>query len=145
TAALTKVTAATQPRPVRDVQPRRIFEVTANDRRFLRSLRIPADETAGPVESTGRIRQPLGLYTTARPLYGPVRRERAGPFFTLSPAKRRGRRQPRLSRDHPDKSAAGVGARRRVRIRAAHRSEYSAPGCRTRRHDRGTSPAHAGC
>ena len=31
-------------------QPRRMFEVTANDRRFLRSLRIAADETAEPVE-----------------------------------------------------------------------------------------------
>ncbi|HUK36290.1 MAG TPA: hypothetical protein VLV86_20380 [Vicinamibacterales bacterium] len=31
-------------------QPRRHFEVTANDRRFLRSLRIAADETAEPVE-----------------------------------------------------------------------------------------------
>ena len=30
--------------------PRRTFEVTANDRRFLRSLRIAADETAEPVE-----------------------------------------------------------------------------------------------
>ena len=50
TAALTKVTTAAQPRPVRDVQPRRTFEVTANDRRFLRSLRIAADETAEPVE-----------------------------------------------------------------------------------------------
>ena len=30
--------------------PRRSFEVTANDRRFLRSLRIAADETAEPVE-----------------------------------------------------------------------------------------------
>jgi hypothetical protein len=50
TAALTKVTTATQPRPVRDVQPRRTLEVTANDRRFLRSLRIAADETAEPVE-----------------------------------------------------------------------------------------------
>jgi hypothetical protein len=29
---------------------RRTFEVTANDRRFLRSLRIAADETAEPVE-----------------------------------------------------------------------------------------------
>src|SRR5258705_13854088 len=47
TAALAKV--ATQSRPVRDVQ-RRTFEVTANDRRFLRSLRIAADETAEPVE-----------------------------------------------------------------------------------------------
>jgi hypothetical protein len=39
-AALTKVTA-----PARVVQ-RRSFEVTANDRRFLRSLRIAADEAA---------------------------------------------------------------------------------------------------
>jgi hypothetical protein len=31
-------------------QPRRNFEVTANDRRFLRSLRIAADETTEPVE-----------------------------------------------------------------------------------------------
>ena len=44
--ALAKVTT----RPVREVQPRRTFEVTANDRRFLRSLRIAADETAEPVE-----------------------------------------------------------------------------------------------
>jgi hypothetical protein len=36
--------------PARSVQPRRSFEVTANDRRFLRSLRIAADETAEPVE-----------------------------------------------------------------------------------------------
>ncbi len=42
--ALTKVTA-----PARVVQ-RRSFEVTANDRRFLRSLRIAADETAEPKE-----------------------------------------------------------------------------------------------
>jgi len=47
TAALTKVAA-----PARAVvsQPRRTFDVTANDRRFLRSLRIAADETAEPVE-----------------------------------------------------------------------------------------------
>jgi hypothetical protein len=50
TAALTKVTAAAPVRPARDAQPRRTFEVTANDRRFLRSLRIAADETAEPVE-----------------------------------------------------------------------------------------------
>jgi hypothetical protein len=43
--ALTKVAA-----PARVVQPRRSFEVTANDRRFLRSLRIAADETAESVE-----------------------------------------------------------------------------------------------
>jgi len=36
--------------PARVVQPRRTLEVTANDRRFLRSLRIAADETAEPVE-----------------------------------------------------------------------------------------------
>ncbi len=46
--ALTKVAAP--PRPVRETQPRRMFEVTANDRRFLRSLRIAADETTEPVE-----------------------------------------------------------------------------------------------
>jgi hypothetical protein len=47
TSALAKVTAPA--RPVRDAQPRRSFEVTANDRRFLRSLRIAADETAEEV------------------------------------------------------------------------------------------------
>ena len=36
--------------PSRMVPVRRGFEVTANDRRFLRSLRIAADETAEPVE-----------------------------------------------------------------------------------------------
>jgi hypothetical protein len=34
----------------RTLPARRAFEVTANDRRFLRSLRIAADETAEPVE-----------------------------------------------------------------------------------------------
>ena len=48
TSALTKVSGPA--RPVREVQPKRTFEVTANDRRFLRSLRIAADETAEPVE-----------------------------------------------------------------------------------------------
>ena len=48
--ALPKVTAAAQTRPVREVPSRRTFEVTANDRRFLRSLRIAADETAESVE-----------------------------------------------------------------------------------------------
>ncbi len=43
--ALKKMTA-----PARVVQ-RRAFEVTTNDRRFLRSLRIAADETAEPKES----------------------------------------------------------------------------------------------
>ena len=45
--ALAKVTT-----PSRAVvqQPRRALEVTANDRRFLRSLRIAADETTEPVE-----------------------------------------------------------------------------------------------
>ena len=38
--ALAKVSAQ-----ARVAQPRRSFEVTANDRRFLRSLRIAADET----------------------------------------------------------------------------------------------------
>jgi hypothetical protein len=45
TTALTKVSA-----PPRATQARRLFEVTANDRRFLRSLRIAADETTEPVE-----------------------------------------------------------------------------------------------
>ncbi len=45
TGALAKVAA-----PARAAQPRRNFEVSANDRRFLRSLRIAADETAEPVE-----------------------------------------------------------------------------------------------
>ena len=48
TSALAKVT--TPARSGREVQSRRTFEVTANDRRFLRSLRIAADETAEPVE-----------------------------------------------------------------------------------------------
>jgi hypothetical protein len=43
--ALAKVAA-----PARTMQPRRNVEVTANDRRFLRSLRIAADETTEPVE-----------------------------------------------------------------------------------------------
>ena len=46
--ALAKVT--TPARAGRELQPKRNFEVTANDRRFLRSLRIAADETAEPVE-----------------------------------------------------------------------------------------------
>jgi len=45
--ALAKVSAA----PARVVQPRRTFEVTANDRRFLRSLRIAADETKEEVDN----------------------------------------------------------------------------------------------
>ena len=48
TAALEKVSKVST--PARVAQPRRNFEVTANDRRFLRSLRIAADETAEPVE-----------------------------------------------------------------------------------------------
>ena len=43
--ALSRVAAPSRMLPVR-----RGFEVTANDRRFLRSLRIAADETAEPVE-----------------------------------------------------------------------------------------------
>ncbi|HUC77029.1 MAG TPA: hypothetical protein VMS04_17135 [Vicinamibacterales bacterium] len=35
---------------LREIQPKRQFEVTANDRRFLRSLRIAADETTEAVE-----------------------------------------------------------------------------------------------
>ena len=42
--------AANAGSPGSDVQPRRNFDVTANDRRFLRSLRIAADETTEPVE-----------------------------------------------------------------------------------------------
>lgn len=45
TGAVTRVSA-----PARVVSTRRSFEVTANDRRFLRSLRIAADETTEPVE-----------------------------------------------------------------------------------------------
>ena len=46
TAALVKATA-----PARATQqPKRALEVTANDRRFLRSLRIAADETTETVE-----------------------------------------------------------------------------------------------
>ncbi len=48
TAALAKVAAPA--RGAREVSQRRAFEVTANDRRFLRSLRIAADETTEPVE-----------------------------------------------------------------------------------------------
>ena len=47
-AALTKVAAPA--RAAREAQPKRSFDVTANDRRFLRSLRIAADETAESVE-----------------------------------------------------------------------------------------------
>ena len=42
--ALTKVAAA------RAAQPKRALEVTANDKRFLRSLRIAADEATETVE-----------------------------------------------------------------------------------------------
>ena len=46
-AALAKITAPA--RPVREA--RRQFDVTANDRRFLRSLRIAADEAAEEVDN----------------------------------------------------------------------------------------------
>jgi hypothetical protein len=46
--ALAKISTPT--RSARELQPKRSFEVTANDRRFLRSLRIAADETAESVE-----------------------------------------------------------------------------------------------
>src|SRR5262245_33460241 len=49
TAALAKVSAPARA-AAREAQPKRTFEVTANDRRFLRSLRIAADETAESVE-----------------------------------------------------------------------------------------------
>jgi hypothetical protein len=42
--ALAKVAAPA--RAAREAQPKKSFEVTANDRRFLRSLRIAADEAA---------------------------------------------------------------------------------------------------
>ena len=42
--ALAKV--APPARVAREAQPKKSFEVTANDRRFLRSLRIAADEAA---------------------------------------------------------------------------------------------------
>ena len=45
TTAIAKVAA-----PARVASPRRSFDVTANDRRFLRSLRIAADETTERVE-----------------------------------------------------------------------------------------------
>ncbi|MGE3956905.1 MAG: hypothetical protein AB7H96_09325 [Vicinamibacterales bacterium] len=44
--ALTRISAPSRMVPVR----KNTFEVTANDRRFLRSLRIAADETTEPVE-----------------------------------------------------------------------------------------------
>src|SRR5687767_4027928 len=46
TSALVKAS----PVPARSTQPKRGFEITATDRRLLRSLRIAADETAEPVE-----------------------------------------------------------------------------------------------
>src|SRR5207248_714094 len=45
-----QTTALAKVPPARVAPPRRNFEVTANDRRFLRSLRIAADETTEPVE-----------------------------------------------------------------------------------------------
>ena len=48
TNALAKVPQPTK--AVREIQSKRAFEVTANDRRFLRSLRIAADETTEAVE-----------------------------------------------------------------------------------------------
>jgi|SRR5215475_8017070 len=53
TAALAKVGAPARTAAAAGTggsQPRKNFEVTANDRRFLRSLRIAADETTEPVE-----------------------------------------------------------------------------------------------
>jgi hypothetical protein len=50
TAALAKVAAPAAARPAREAQ-RRNFEVTASDRRFLRSLRIAADETTEEVDN----------------------------------------------------------------------------------------------
>src|SRR5262245_30751390 len=48
-AALTKVAAPARV-AAREAQPKKSFEVTANDRRFLRSLRIAAEENAESVE-----------------------------------------------------------------------------------------------
>jgi membrane-bound lytic murein transglycosylase B len=48
--ALAKVTTPVRTTAREAQQPKRTFEVTANDRRFLRSLRIAADETTEPVE-----------------------------------------------------------------------------------------------
>ncbi len=48
TNALAKVPQPTK--AVREIQSKKSFEVTANDRRFLRSLRIAADETTEAVE-----------------------------------------------------------------------------------------------
>jgi hypothetical protein len=50
--ALAKV--GTPTKTVREIPPKRSFEVTANDRRFLRSLRIAADETTEAVEERNR-------------------------------------------------------------------------------------------
>ena len=50
TGALAKVATPARAAGAVVQQPRRHLEVTANDRRFLRSLRIAADETAEPVE-----------------------------------------------------------------------------------------------
>ena len=52
--ALAKITTPVRPgrsATTGEAQPRRNFEVTANDRRFLRSLRIAADETAEEVDN----------------------------------------------------------------------------------------------
>jgi hypothetical protein len=49
TSALAKV-AQPAAKALREIPPKRSFEVTANDRRFLRSLRIAADETTEAVE-----------------------------------------------------------------------------------------------
>ena len=39
-----------EPKPARPKEPRQPIEMTANDRRFLRSLRIAPDETKSEVE-----------------------------------------------------------------------------------------------
>ena len=68
-AALAKVTHARRAWS----QPRRTFEVTANDRRFLRSLRIAADETAEPSRSRRRVRRQnlrrAGRCSASRPFF----------------------------------------------------------------------------
>jgi phage I-like protein len=49
TAALAKIATPAAARPARETHARRTVEITANDRRFLRSLRIAADEAAEEV------------------------------------------------------------------------------------------------
>ena len=109
-AALTKVTA-----PARVVQPRRNFEVSANDRRFLRSLRIAADETTEPVEYTGAVTTLAGASPGAPAFFYfwvatlPARAAAAAPTTADRP-----RRSP-TPRCRPDTSPARAGCCRERR------------------------------